>query len=169
MYIILVTGLPGSGKSYFARRLAGRLGAEHINSDAVRKVMGAAGKYSFEDKLLVYTQMAKMAERCLNEHKRVVVDATFYHPAMRNMFLSLAERHAVDIYFIQITAKETLIEERLRKPREDSEADFQVYKSIRDQLQQMTNPHLKLESTNDNIESMLDEAIAYTSGRHDRK
>jgi predicted kinase len=169
MYIIVVTGLPGSGKSYFARRLAVRLDAKHINSDAVRKALGASGRYSFEDKLVVYTQMAKITERFLDEHKDVVVDATFYHPAMRDIFLTIAQLRNIDICFIQITAKESLIEERLKKPREDSEADFQVYKNIRDQLQQMTNPHLNLESTNDNIESMLDEAIAYIGNLHDHK
>jgi predicted kinase len=169
MYIIVVAGLPGSGKSYFARRLAARLDAKHINSDAVRKAMGASGRYSFEDKLVVYTQMAKMTERFLDEDKVVVIDATFYHPAMRNMFLAIAEQRDIDIYFIQITAKESLIEERLKKPREDSEADFQVYKDIREQLQQMTNPHLNIESTNENIESMLDDAIEYIGSRHDKE
>lgn len=167
MYIILVSGLPGSGKSYFARRLASRLGAEHINSDSVRKAMGASGRYSFEDKLAVYKVMARITERYLDANKLVVADATFYHPVMRDMFVKIAQERAIDIYFIEITAEESLIEERLKKPREDSEADFQVYKDIRNQLQQMTNPHLTLESTNENIESMLDEAIAYIS-RHDR-
>lgn len=169
MYIIVVAGLPGSGKSYFARRLAERLDAKHINSDAVRKALGASGRYSFEDKLVVYTQMAKMTERFLDEQKVVVVDATFYHPAMRDMFLTIAQSRDIDIYFIQITATESLIEERLMKPREDSEADFQVYKNIRDQLQQMTNQHLSLESTNDNVESMLDETIAYIDSLHDKE
>lgn len=169
MYIIVVAGLPGSGKSYFARRLAARLDAKHINSDAVRKAMGASGRYSFEDKLVVYTQMVKMTDRFLDEQKVVVVDATFYHPTMRDMFLTVAQLRDIDIYFIQITAKESLIEERLKKPREDSEADFQVYKDIRAQLQQMTNPHLNLESTNDNIESMLNEAVAYIGNRHDNE
>lgn len=169
MYIILVTGLPGSGKSYFARRLAARLGAAHINSDSVRKAMGASGRYSFEDKLVVYNVMSRMTERYLDDGKLVVADATFYHPVMREMFVKIAQERAVNIYFIEITAKELLIKERLKKPREDSEADFQVYKDIRDQLLQMTNPHLTLESTNDNIESMLDEAILYINNGHDRK
>lgn len=34
---ILVMGLPGSGKTTFATRLAEKLGADHLNADVVRK------------------------------------------------------------------------------------------------------------------------------------
>ena len=67
--------------------------------------------------LLVYAEMARMTERFLDEQKVVVVDATFYHPAMRDMFLTIAEKRKTDIYFIQVTANESLIEERLKKPQ----------------------------------------------------
>lgn len=35
-YIFLMLGLPGSGKSYFAENLAKKMGAVHLNSDAMR-------------------------------------------------------------------------------------------------------------------------------------
>jgi len=34
--IIIVFGLPGSGKSYFASKLAERINARYINSDVIR-------------------------------------------------------------------------------------------------------------------------------------
>lgn len=37
--IVIVLGLPGSGKSYFAARFAELIHADHVNSDRVRKSM----------------------------------------------------------------------------------------------------------------------------------
>ena len=167
--IVIVIGLPGSGKSYFARRLATRLRAEHINSDTVRKAMGASGRYSFKEKLVVYTEMARMTEKFLDENKVVVVDATFYHHLMRDIFLQLAHQQSVRICFIQVRAKEGLIQERLSIPRDDSEADFKVYQDIRDQFQEIMIPHLELDSTNENITQMLDTAVEYVNSNHERK
>jgi len=48
--IIIVCGLPGSGKSFFAHRLAAKLDALHISSDKTRKEMKTLGHYTFTDK-----------------------------------------------------------------------------------------------------------------------
>lgn len=45
--IILVAGLPGPGKSYFAEKLAGILSAVYLNTDRIRLALHAAGKYFY--------------------------------------------------------------------------------------------------------------------------
>jgi predicted kinase len=55
--IIIVMGLPGSGKSYFAQRLAITINADYISSDRVRKTMMSSRTYSTKEKLLVYDEM----------------------------------------------------------------------------------------------------------------
>jgi len=167
--IIIVLGLPGSGKSYFASRLATRVGAEYINSDKVRKAMGALGRYSLQEKLAVYTEMAIITGKFLGENKNVVVDATFHDHSMRNIFLKAAAKRSAAICFIQVKASEVLIHERLKKPRADSEADFKVYQDIRDKFQDLTMHHLRLESTNDNISLMLNKAMDYIENVHEGK
>lgn len=159
--IIIVAGLPGSGKSYFAERLASKIGALYIGSDKVRKSMDAMGQYSFEDKLQVYKEMVKILEENLNKYTNVVVDATFYLSAMRDLFLQAAENRGVPICFMLIESSEQLMKERVSRPREDSEADFAVYKKVKAQYEELTIPHLKLESTNENIDSMLETAMTY--------
>jgi len=159
--IVMVAGLPGSGKSYFAEKFAGRLGAEYINSDRVRHEMDALGKYSFDDKLVVYREMMQRALRAIQSGKPVVVDATFYRHTMREMFLQLAAAHNSPIQVIEVTADEALVKARLNAARKYSEADFDVYKKIRDEFEAITTPHLTLRSTNDNIADMLSKAIAY--------
>lgn len=167
--IILIAGLPGSGKSYFAVKLAAKLRAIYISSDKVRKALDALGKYSLKDKIAVYVEMVKMTNRLLMDQKTVVVDATFYLNSMRNLFYKLAQKHKSEIHLINIQANETLIKERLSKPRQDSEADFKVYEQVRDKFQNIPMPHLELESTNDNITAMVNKAIEYIESAHERK
>jgi len=161
--IILVSGLPGSGKSYFAEKLAARLGAFYLNSDQVRQTMQVSGKYSFKDKLLVYREMANQTRKLLNEKKTVVIDATFYRQLTRDLFFKLAKDKSTPIRFIKVIADEALIRERLKKPRKFSEADFAVYEKVRDEFEEVSIPHLTLQSTNDNITLLLNKAIQYIS------
>jgi len=161
--IILVSGLPGSGKSYFAEKLAARLGAVYLNSDQVRFTMSASGKYSFQDKLLVYREMVNQTIRFLDEKKTVIIDATFYRQVMRDLFFKLSKDKSKPIRFINVIADEELIRERLDKPRRFSEADFSVYEKVREEFEEITIPHLTLQSTNDNITLLLNKAIQYIS------
>lgn len=159
--IILVAGLPGSGKSYFAERLAGRLDAKYVNSDRVRMELHASGEYSVKDKLVVYKEMLLKTMKAIEDEKHVVVDATFYHHIMREMFLRLAEGYKKEIRLIEVVADEAIIRERLKRPRKYSEADFAVYERLRDDFEGITMPHLVLESTDDNLKEMLKSAIMY--------
>jgi predicted kinase len=160
--MVLVGGFPGSGKTYFAKRLADRINAHHLSSDTVRRSLHAGGKYDIADKLFVYRALAAAAETKLNEAQtRVVIDATFSHREMRELFLEVAKKNSVSLRFIWLYADEELIKERTRGPREDSEADYSVYLKIRDEAEPWNMPHLSLESTNNNIETMLSKAITY--------
>ena len=136
--IILVSGFPGSGKSYFAERFAARLGASYLNSDRIRKEMSAAGLYSFRDRLLVYKEMLRQTALVATSGKSVVVDATFYNHIIREMFINVAKAQSLQLFIIEVVADEDLIKERLKKPRKFSEADFSTYEVVRDQFEEIT-------------------------------
>jgi predicted kinase len=159
--IVIVLGLPGSGKTFFASRLALSLEALYISSDQTRIAMKALGKYTFEDKLAVYREMAKRADQALELGKNIIVDGTFYHHKMRNLFTTLAKFYDTPIRFIEVTAREEIIKERLKKKRKESEADYEVYQLVRKQFEQLDMPHFKTRSDQDNIEEMLSAALNY--------
>lgn len=160
--IILVGGLPGSGKTYFATKLATEINATLYSSDKVRKVLHVSGKYNIADKLDVYTELARLAESALaNKNSPVIVDATFSHHRMRILFKELAEKHNVKFLFIWLYADDKIVKARTSIPRPDSDADFQVYEKIRNQFEPIIFHHLVLESTDANINEMLTEAQRY--------
>jgi len=158
--IVIVFGLPGSGKSYFASRLAGMINAEYINSDKVRKTMFETSSYSKKEKLAVYNEMISQIAETVRKRENVVLDATFYKNDVRKRFVNEVENND-GIIFIEIWAEEHLIRERLKRPRKHSEADFKVYKKIKKQWEPLKQTHLILQSTDDNIRDMLEKTADY--------
>ena len=163
--IILVMGLPGSGKSFFASKLAQAIGADYISSDRVRKEMITNRTYSEREKEMVYDEMVKRMRSAINQNKSLVLDATFYKNRIREKFRNEAEG-AGDMQFIEVIAPESLIKERLKQTREESEADFEIYKMIKSSWEPFPDKHLVLPSSNNNIETMIQAALNYL---HDKK
>ncbi len=165
--VIIVLGLPGSGKSYFASRLAGMIHAVHINSDRVRKEMFATRTYSPEEKDSVYTQMLVRMKEVMSRGLSVVIDATFYKNDIRNRFIAGAGGDE-NLAVIEIKAGDALVRERVGKQRADSEADFEIYALIKSKWEPLDFPHLVLESTENNIGEMLNKAAAYLHMNNDK-
>lgn len=158
--VVIVTGLPGSGKSYFAVQLADRIGAVYINSDSVRKEMFQVRTYTISEKLAVYDEMVSRMQAAVGLGKNVILDATFYKEKLRQKFEQSLPADVI-IHLIEVMATESLIRKRLRHLRPDSEADFGIYQLIRDEWESIQQHHLTLHSTNKNIDEMLDDALEY--------
>jgi predicted kinase len=165
--IVIVTGLPGSGKSYFASRLASMLDADYINSDRIRKNLFTQRTYSEEEKLKVYEEMLLQMRKAVENNNNVVLDGTFYKNDIRRKFIKGIEGKE-PVFFFEIYSDEPVIKERLKKDRPYSEADFEIYKKIKMQWEPIEEPHLLLQSTNDNIEDMLQKAANYLQLNNDK-
>ena len=166
--VVIVMGLPGSGKSYFASRLATAIEADYINSDRVRKTMIAKRTYSLQEKRSVYNEMLAQMKLAVKQKKNIVLDATFYKHSIRKKFIHEA-RNAGDIILIEVRAGESLIRERLKQAREDSEADYKVYKIIQAQWEALREKRLILQSTNNNVNDMLHTAVDYLQLKNDKR
>jgi predicted kinase len=160
-FIIMVMGLPGSGKSYFAERLAKDLDATYLSSDRIRKDRSPENNYDVEAKRMVYQLLATRAEEAIKSSRKVVVDATFHLKEFRDIFTSLVEKLGCANYWVLVDADEALIKERVGRPRKESEADFKVYQLLKGEYEAPHQPHLKLTSTDENLEEMLEKAKAY--------
>ena len=166
--IMIVFGLPGSGKSYFASELSTLINAAYINSDLVRKHMPDKKTYSLNEKLSVYEEMRLQMRVLMKQKRDIVLDASFYKNDIRKKFMDETGLEA-GIKFIEVIADESLIRERLKTPRLNSDADFRVYKLIQEQWEPLHEPHLILQSTNDNIAEMLLKAAAYLHIKDDKR
>lgn len=164
--IVIVFGLPGSGKSHFASRLAKKINADYINSDQLRVEMFKIKTYAEQEKAAVYNAMLLKMKEAVNQKKSLVLDATFHKNETRKLFIQDVEKKDC-IFFIETHADENITRERLKRKRPYSEADFEVYKSIRRQWESLDEPHLILQSTNENIDYMLQKAVDYLKWKDD--
>jgi predicted kinase len=159
--IIIVFGLPGSGKSFFASRLALKLGGPYISTDEIRMKLFSRRTYSDEEKLAVYDAMLEVMTKAIPDHKPIVLDGTFFKESLRNKFEQRAADFNEKIIYIEVTTTENLMGDRLKKPRPYSEADYDVYLKLRKEAEPLQKDHLVLTSTDTNIFAMLSDAADY--------
>lgn len=138
--LVLVGGLPGTGKSTLARTLAENAGFSVIRSDLVRKEIAdavghhhgpsafGAGLYSAEWTERTYAECLRRAEALLFEGKRVLIDANFREERLRRTFLEAAIQWAVPRLFLLCQAEPDVVRQRLKSRRDDaSDADWSTY------------------------------------------
>jgi len=164
---IAIFGLPGSGKTYFASQFASKINALHISSDAVRKDLLQMGHYEEQAKSIVYQTMLQLMVNANKKEQNLVLDATFNKRHIRNLFMEKARELHQQLYFIEIKADESVIRERLRHKRPDSEADFDVYLKIKKEFEQVDEDHLVLNSDKESLDEMLGRALVYINNLQD--
>jgi predicted kinase len=159
--IIMVMGLPGSGKTYFAKALAKKLPGLLINSDIVRKQQQQYPQYSGTDKAQVYKEMHELVHKALKTGKKVILDATFSLDKYRRPFYELADRHHLMIKLIMIKSDERTINQRLKKKRRYSDADFSVYKKIKSEFEPISLEHLILATDKLSLDEMIATSLEF--------
>lgn len=163
--IIIVLGLPGSGKSYFAAKLAKKLQATYVSSDVIRNQLFTVKQYTKEEKMKVYTEMIGAMKKAMQQKINIILDATFHKKSIRNIFCEAAKELGQNIIFIEVRADENIIQERLSRKRPYSDADYSVYLLIKEVFEPIESEHLILRSTQENIENMMDMALNYIQKR----
>ncbi|WP_162417196.1 AAA family ATPase [Cyclobacterium roseum] len=159
--LVLVMGLPGSGKSFFAKRLAEMSEMVYLNSDQVRIELGLRGRYSSDDRQKVYAALVGQTKGLLNDKKSVLVDATFQRKKNRREFQGLAKKLNCPIAFIRVWAEEGLVEKRLAIEREESDADFSVYQKLKLDFDPLEGEYLDIRSEDGKIDRMIQQALDY--------
>jgi predicted kinase len=165
--LLLISGLPVSGKSTLARAYTARYGGTPINSDLIRTELGLRGHYLPNDKKRVYAAMLEKVKAVLSRGDTAVVDSTFYLETIRRPFEEVARACGVPVYRAEVHAQEATIRQRLQTPRPDSEADFAVYEKIRDQYEPWTEPHLELWSDSESLDTLIARLHEYIVSNHD--
>jgi uncharacterized protein len=141
--LVLVGGLPGTGKSIVSDALAGELGLVALSSDRVRKELhGLAprqsaaapyqqGLYSPVATERTYAELLARAARCLGQGESVVLDASWTSDAHRAAAAELARSAHAELIAPQCTAPPEVIAQRLRERAGSvSDADEEISRAV---------------------------------------
>ncbi len=152
-FLIVVSGLPGAGKSHFCRRLAQRLPAVILESDRLRKALFPSPGYSVAESSRLFRACHLLMERLLEKGIPLIFDATNLSERYREYLYSIAERLDVRLVLVRVEAPPQLVYERL-KEREassvgNSDADWAVYQRMMPQVQKIRRRHFAADTSRD--------------------
>ena len=159
--LVVVFGLPGTGKTTFAESLAAHLKLPHYNTDKIRSEMGLRGRYDPATKTQVYNRMLERTEAELRDGNHVILDGTFYLKGLRKSLRALAGGYRARIYWIEISAGEQTVAERVSRTRPFSEADFAAFTLVKQAFEPLEEEHLTLFSDRMTAGQMLEKALVF--------
>ncbi len=133
--IVLVGGLPGTGKSTLAKSLAESAEFEIVRSDVVRKdlAVGVSGPelYSPQWTDRTYTECLRLAEAHIFQGKRVLLDASFHENHRRQAVFEVAHQLAVPAVMLVCELDPGRVRDRLASRVGDaSDADWAVHEAM---------------------------------------
>ncbi|MCX6768459.1 MAG: AAA family ATPase [Candidatus Micrarchaeota archaeon] len=157
--LILISGLPGTGKTRISRELASKLGAVHISSDSIRKKMLEKRTYSEEEKALIYKEMVSRVSKSLSEGKNVIADATFYKESLRKQMREAAEKAGTDFFLVECILSEDAARERISsRTGGDSEAKYGEYLIVKKAFEPIREERITIDTSlpvKESVETIL--------------
>ncbi len=152
---IVVSGLPGTGKSYFCRRLAERLPFPILESDALRKVLSPSPNYSPGESNRLFGACHLLIEELLRRGIPLIFDATNLVERHRERLYQIADRIGARLIIVRVEAPPELVRQRLQhrsaavNPEDKSEADWMVYQKMRTSVQRIGRNYFAVDTSKD--------------------
>jgi len=153
--LVVVSGLPGSGKSYFCRRLASRHPLARLDSDALRKALFGQPTHSPEESSRLFAACHYVLDRLLGAGISALMDATNLREVHRRQLYAIAEGHGAKLVLVSLRAPAAVVEGRLAArarradPEDLSDAGPEVYERMRNLDEPIARPHIVVDTSAD--------------------
>lgn len=126
--LVVVSGLPGVGKSTISRMVSEEIDAVQLRTDEIRKELFDEPRYTPEEIQATYEEMFSRAVDELGDGNDVVLDATFSDRSNRETITERAASVGSEVVFVKVEADDETIQKRLANREDDeSDADYRVY------------------------------------------
>jgi len=166
--LIVVSGLPGTGKSFLCRKLAEKSPFLILPSDALRKVLFPTPQYNEQENKRLFSACHVLIEELLNKGIPVIFDATNLLEHHREYLYRAAERAGAKLILVWVEAPPEVVRQRLLArertlaPQCDSQAGWEVYNKMKPRREKISRNHLVVDTSQD-ITAAVDKIIRATS------
>lgn len=163
--VIVISGLPGSGKSTIAEGIAGKLKLPIFSVDPIESSILKSGiERSFETGLAAYLVAEALASEQLSLGLSVIIDAVNSVKEARDMWRDLSKKHASRLIIIECMLDKDIhkkrIESRVRNMQGIPEVSWVDVENRRKEYLKWEEKRLVLD-TSDSPANNLDRALAY--------
>jgi predicted kinase len=163
--VIVVSGLPGSGKSMVAKGLSRELSLPIFSIDPVEAAMWRSGLDQKTTGIAAYEVVAALADEHLKLGHSVIVDAVSPVEAARNMWRKVAANNSAHLVVIEaICSDEQIhkqrIEKRVRSIPGMPEITWELVLERKREFEPWKDKHLTLDSIEDPT-TLIKKAITY--------
>ncbi len=153
--LIVVSGLPGTGKSYFSRRMAERVPLVIVETDAMRKVLFPIPTYSGIENAGLFRACHALIEDLLCKGIPVLFDATNLVENNRERLYNIAHKTNAKLILVRVEAPLEVVTQRLQR-REDgnslednSTADRSIYRRMASSVEPIRRNHFAVDTSRD--------------------
>jgi predicted kinase len=161
--LIVMSGLPGSGKSALSQQLARRLGCPVFSVDPIESAMLKAGMVqSFETGLAAYLVAESLADAHLELGQSVIIDAVNAVVEAKKMWRELAVRRGVPLKIVECSCSDEAVHrQRLEARHRGLHLPEPTWEAVRARRAESTlwgEPTLQVDSTaplGENVERVL--------------
>ena len=153
--LIVISGLPGTGKSYLSQRLAERLGYPILESDALRKHLFRKPTYSAIESSILFRAIHCLIEDLLAKGISIILDATNLTEKYRERLHNIAEKGKARLIIVHTKAPPEVVRERLKnrvekgRNGEKSDADWEVYLKLSATAEKIRRKHYTIDTSKD--------------------
>jgi predicted kinase len=161
---IAVSGLPGTGKSYFCTKLAERLPFVVLESDVLRKTLFPSPSYSPQESARLFRALHRLIEGLLKKGVSLILDATNLSERNRERLYNIADRLDVKLVLVRVEAPPQVVYQRLKarvggaNAQGKSDADWSVYQKMRPAVDRISRNHYAVDTSRD-ITPVLDKIV----------
>jgi predicted kinase len=143
--LIIITGLPGVGKTTLAKSLAPLVNGQVLSTDKIRKELFPSPTYSQLEQREVFDAMISVAKDLTNAGINCILDATFNREQSRIEVKNKLGLTDNLFHIIECICQEDLAISRLESRKNDySEATVEVYQKMKIMREPVKAEHLTL-------------------------
>jgi predicted kinase len=161
--LIVLVGLPGSGKSYFASKLTEKIPAVVLESDFLRKKLVKQPVYSQFESFRLFKAVHQLIRKLLTAGYNVILDATNLSEESRRPLSAIAGETGAKTIVVHMNTPRDIAEARLsdRLVQRDgySDADWAVYQQLEPGFEPIKGAHYEINRALD-ISTIIDKIVA---------